>query len=74
MSAYYQEELIVYLKDAGLREKYYVVVGGAPISPQWAAEIGADGYGKTSIDASLLLKRLVTESAPPPLPQPLVVQ
>ena len=74
MSAYYQEELIVYLKDAGLRKKYYLVVGGAPISAQWAAEIGADGYGKTAIDASHLLKRLVTESTPPPLPQPRVVQ
>ena len=74
MSAYYQEELIIYLKDAGLREKYYVVVGGAPISAQWAAEIGADGYGKTAIDASHLIKRLVTENVPPPLPQPLAVQ
>ncbi len=74
MSAYYQEELIIYLKDAGLREKYYVVVGGAPVSPQWAIEIGADGYGKTAIDASHLLKKLVTENVPPPLPQPLLVQ
>ena len=74
MSAYYQEELIIYLKDAGLRKKYYVVVGGAPVSPQWATEIGADGYGKTAIDASHLLKRLVTENVSPPLPQPLVFQ
>ncbi len=73
-SAYYQEEVIRYLEDTGLREKYYVVVGGAPISAEWAAQIGADGYGKTATDAIELLKRLVTEGVPPPLHQPLTVQ
>ena len=32
------------LKDAGLRDKVKVVVGGAPVSVEWAAEIGADAY------------------------------
>lgn len=74
MSASYQQEVIKYLKERGLRDKYYVAVGGAPISPEWAAEIGADGYGKTATDACKLLKRLITEGIPPPLPQTLVVQ
>jgi len=73
-SAYYQEEVIRYLVDVGLREKYYVVVGGAPVSSDWAVEIGADGYGRTAIDATRLLRRLLTEGVPPPLPQPLSVQ
>ena len=73
-SCYFQHEVIKYLKDTGQREKYYVVVGGAPVTPEWAAEIEADGYGRTAIDASQLLKRLVTEGHSPPLPQPLIIQ
>ncbi len=74
MAAFYQEEVIKYLRDAGLREKYYTIVGGAAASEEWAARIGADGYGKTAVDAGNLVKRLVTEGTPPPLPQPLVVK
>ena len=73
-SAYYQGEVIRYLEDVGLRNKYYVIVGGAPISAEWAAEIGADGYGKTAIDATKLLGRLLVEGVPPPLKQPIAVQ
>jgi 5-methyltetrahydrofolate--homocysteine methyltransferase len=38
-------ETIQALKDAGLREKVKVIVGGAPVSAEWASEIGADAYG-----------------------------
>ena len=72
-SAYYQEELINYLKDAGLRDKYYVVVGGGPITPQWTAQIGADGYARAAPEATQLFKRLVAEGVPPPLSQPITI-
>ena len=72
-TSYYQKQVIDYLKDAGIRSKYYVVVGGAPISPEWASEIGADGYARTAIGASQLIKQLVTEGVSPPLPQPLII-
>ncbi len=71
-SAYYQREVIDYLKDSGLRNKYYIVVGGGPVLPEWAAEIGADGYGRSAIDACKLVKELVTGGTPPPLSRPLV--
>jgi 5-methyltetrahydrofolate--homocysteine methyltransferase len=38
-------ETIQMLKDAGLRDKVKVIVGGAPVSAEWAAEVGADAYG-----------------------------
>ena len=72
-TSYYQKQVIDYLRDAGIRDKYYIVVGGAPISPEWASEIGADGYARTAIGAAQLLKRLVSEGAAPPLPQPMVI-
>jgi 5-methyltetrahydrofolate--homocysteine methyltransferase len=36
---------IAALKDAGLRDSVKVIVGGAPVSVEWADEIGADAYG-----------------------------
>jgi len=72
-TSYYQKQVIDYLRDTGMRDKYYVVVGGAPISPEWATEIGADGYARTAIGAAQLLKRLVTEGVLPPLSQPVII-
>jgi corrinoid protein of di/trimethylamine methyltransferase len=41
-----QKDLIDILKEIGKREKYLIMVGGAPISQKWADEIGADIYGE----------------------------
>ncbi|MFX0199769.1 MAG: B12-binding domain-containing protein [Candidatus Hodarchaeota archaeon] len=41
-----QKDLIDILKEIGQREKYLVMIGGAPISQKWADEIGADIYGE----------------------------
>ena len=71
-SAYYQEEIIRYLKDAGLRDKYYVVVGGGPVTPQWAEQIGADGHGRLATDVPKLLKEIIADGNSPPLSKPLV--
>jgi methanogenic corrinoid protein MtbC1 len=40
----HQKEIINLLKEKGLRGKYRVVVGGAPVNQSWAEEIGADLY------------------------------
>jgi 5-methyltetrahydrofolate--homocysteine methyltransferase len=34
------------LKVAGLRDKVKVMVGGAPVTQEWADKIGADAYAK----------------------------
>jgi 5-methyltetrahydrofolate--homocysteine methyltransferase len=47
------------LKSAGIRERVRVVVGGAPVTEQWAKEIGADGYGPNAASAVPLARRLV---------------
>jgi 5-methyltetrahydrofolate--homocysteine methyltransferase len=38
-------ETIDALRDAGLRDSVRVIVGGAPVTAEYAAEIGADAYG-----------------------------
>jgi methanogenic corrinoid protein MtbC1 len=54
-----QQEIIEELKEAGLRDQVKVLVGGAPITQDWAEKIGADGYAEDAIAAVDLAKRLV---------------
>jgi 5-methyltetrahydrofolate--homocysteine methyltransferase len=46
------------LKEAGVREKVKVLVGGAPVTQQYADEIGADGYGESASVAVSLARKL----------------
>ena len=41
-----QKTLIEVLVKEGLRSGVKVMVGGAPVTRQWAEEIGADGYAE----------------------------
>ncbi len=43
-----QKDIIDILKETGQREKYLVMIGGAPTSQKWADEIGADIYGENA--------------------------
>lgn len=58
-SMYYQKEVIDYLKDMGERDKYWIMVGGGPVTPEWTKEIGADGYGKFADDAVEVARILI---------------
>jgi corrinoid protein of di/trimethylamine methyltransferase len=55
----YQKEVIDTLTEMGLREKFFVLVGGGPVSQNWADEINADGYGETAMDAVGIAKKLL---------------
>jgi 5-methyltetrahydrofolate--homocysteine methyltransferase len=48
-------------EDAGLRESVKFMVGGAPVTQEFADEMGADGYGKDAIACVELAKKLVAE-------------
>lgn len=43
------ENVINELKKAGLRDRVKVIIGGAPITEDYAKRIGADGYGKDAV-------------------------
>jgi corrinoid protein of di/trimethylamine methyltransferase len=47
------------LRQAGLRDKVKVLVGGAPVTQQYADDIGADGYGESASNAVALARRMV---------------
>lgn len=49
------EDTIKAIEAAGLRNQVKILVGGAPVTEEWALQIGADGYGKdatASVDAA----------------------
>jgi corrinoid protein of di/trimethylamine methyltransferase len=48
------------LKTAGLRSNVKVLIGGAPVTSQYAKEIGADGYSENASGAVNLVKNLVS--------------
>ena len=47
------------LQDAGLKEKVMVVVGGAPLSLEYASKIGADGYARDAARAVEKVRELI---------------
>lgn len=55
----YQKDVIDYLKERGLREKYVVLVGGGPVNEEWAEQIGADGTSDSAAGAVEIAKRLI---------------
>ncbi len=54
----YQETVIRKLEGAGLRETVKVMVGGAPVTPEWADKIGADGYANNAPEAVEIARKL----------------
>jgi len=51
----YQRDVVELLGNKGLRDKYFTLVGGAPVTQTWADEIGADGYARGAYEAVQLL-------------------
>ena len=54
-------EVIKLLQDVRQREEYGVLVGGAPVTQEWAEEIGADGYAETAAGGVALALELVAK-------------
>jgi corrinoid protein of di/trimethylamine methyltransferase len=49
------------IEQAGIRDQVKILVGGAPVTAQYAREIGADGYGENANAAVALTRRLLAE-------------
>jgi len=56
---HYQKEVIDDLVSMKLRDQFKVMIGGGPVTRQYAESIGADGYGKDVIEALEEAKRLL---------------
>ncbi len=52
-------KIIDLLKEKSLRDKVKIIVGGAPVSQQFADSIGADGYAPEASQAVEMAKVLI---------------
>ncbi len=58
----YMKVVIDELKSRGIRDKYIIMVGGAPLNEEFAEAIGADAYGSDAGSAVELAKKLVGDA------------
>lgn len=56
-----QKEILDELEFHELRDRFLVMVGGGPTTPEWAEKIGADGYGTTAAEAVDVAKKLLSK-------------
>jgi len=56
-----QKELEEELKQAGLKQKYKTIVGGAPVTQRWANRIGADAFAQDASDGVKKVKQLLVK-------------
>lgn len=57
------KETVEALNQSSVRSRFKVMVGGAPVSPEFAQEIGADAYTADAAEAAQRAKELLTELA-----------
>lgn len=54
-----QKKVIDLLQEKDLRGRVKVIVGGAPLSEEWAAKVGADGYAPDAISGVRIVKGML---------------
>jgi 5-methyltetrahydrofolate--homocysteine methyltransferase len=57
------EDIILSLKKAGVRDQVKVMIGGAPVTEQYAQAIGANGFAPDAASAAALAQALIREQA-----------
>jgi methylmalonyl-CoA mutase cobalamin-binding domain/chain len=55
----YLKDVLAVLDETGERDRFKVMLGGGPVTEDWAADVGADGYGKDALEAVQVARRLV---------------
>lgn len=68
----YMKVVVDTMKERGIRERYIILVGGAPLNEEFGAAVGADAYCRDAAVASEMAKSMVTarrtRTAEPPGP------
>ncbi len=53
------ERTIKAIQEAGLRDHVHIIVGGAPITAEYAQQIGADDYAPDASQAAMIAKGMI---------------
>ena len=68
----YMKVVVDTMKERGIRDKYIILVGGAPLNEEFGEAVGADAYCRDAAVASEMEKSMVTarrtRTAEPPGP------
>ena len=56
-----QKDVIEILKEKGIRDKYHVTLGGAPVTKEGVEQCGADSWGENASVAVDILERVMEE-------------
>ncbi|MFX0059979.1 MAG: B12-binding domain-containing protein [Candidatus Heimdallarchaeota archaeon] len=54
-----QKKVIDLLHNKNIRDKFKIILGGAPVTKTWVEQCGADGYAGSAIEAVKLVKGLL---------------
>ncbi len=57
-------EIISLFENQGIRSHIRFLVGGAPVTREWAVQIGADAYASNAVDAVHVTRQLIQEKLP----------
>jgi methylmalonyl-CoA mutase cobalamin-binding domain/chain len=61
----YQQETVALLKELKIRDKFFVVVGGGPVTSDYARTIGADGWAADAASAVRVCEKLAASGEKP---------
>ena len=56
-----QKKVIDLLENKGIRDKFKIIIGGAPVTKSWAEECNADGFAGSAVEAVKLVKELLNK-------------
>lgn len=60
----FMDDTLRYIADTGNRERFFYILGGGPVTPEFSASIGADGWARNAFDAVELCKKLMAKGKP----------
>ncbi len=57
-TAKYMKEVLEKLEKEDLRDRVFVIIGGAATTPEFAKEIGADAWARDAVEAVKIVNKL----------------
>jgi methanogenic corrinoid protein MtbC1 len=61
----YQEEVIKLLNELGQRDKFWVILGGGPVTGEYARDVGADGWAADAAAAVRVIEQMLASGKLP---------
>jgi trimethylamine corrinoid protein len=55
----YMKDLLAMIKETGEKDRFKVLVGGGPVTAEWAEQSGASAYGKDAAEAVAAARKLM---------------